>query len=71
MSEFIDNHFWAVLPYHAVAHLPNLQLSPAAVKEERERKPQLLCDHSWYPVTDTMLPQIAWLLGAGEGESCH
>ena len=56
MSEFIDNRFWAVLPYRAVAHLPNLQLSPAAVKEERERKPRLLCDHSWYPVNDTTLP---------------
>jgi hypothetical protein len=56
MAEFIDNRFWVVLPYRAVAHLPNLQLSPAAVKEERERKPRLLCDHSWYPVNDTTLP---------------
>jgi hypothetical protein len=44
MAEFIDNRFWVVLPYRAVAHLPNLQLSPAAVKEERERKPRLLCE---------------------------
>ena len=63
MSEFIDNRFWAVLPYRTVTHLPNLQLSPAAVKEECERKPRLLCDHSWYPVNYTMLPQIAWLPG--------
>ena len=56
MSEFIDSRFWCVLPYSAVRDLPNLQLSPAAVKEERERKPRLLCDHSWYPVNDTTLP---------------
>ena len=27
MAEFIESGFWAVLPYHAVRHLPNLQLS--------------------------------------------
>ena len=27
--------------------LVELMLWPAAVKEERERKPRLLCDHSW------------------------
>ncbi len=56
MSEFIDNRFWVVLPYALVRDMPQLQLSPAAVKEERERKPRLLCDHSWYPVNDDTLP---------------
>ena len=56
MAEFIENKFWTVLPYDEVKHLPNLQLSPAAVKDERDRKPRLLCDHSWYPVNDTTLP---------------
>jgi hypothetical protein len=48
MAEFIESCFWTVLPYRLVRDLPQLQLSPAAVKEERERKPQVLCDHSWY-----------------------
>ena len=39
MAEFIDNRFWAVLPYEQIKQLPDLQLSPVAVKEERERKP--------------------------------
>jgi len=56
MAEFIENKFWTVLPYDEVRHLPNLQLSPAAVKDERDRKPRLLCDHSWNPVNDTTLP---------------
>ena len=54
-AEFIERSFWAVLPYRLVRTLPNLQLSPAAVKDERDRKPRLLCDHSWYPVNDTTL----------------
>jgi hypothetical protein len=56
MSEFIENRFWAVLPYRLVRHLPQLQLSPVAVKEERQRKPCLLCDHSWNPVNETTVP---------------
>ena len=60
MAEFIDNKFWAVLPYSMVKHL-DLRFSPAAVKDERNRKPRLLCDHSWpWPwspsVNDTTLP---------------
>ena len=56
MSEFIDSRFWVVLPYSLVCDTPQLQLSPAAVKEERERRPRLLCDHSWYPVNETTCP---------------
>ena len=47
MAELIESKFWAVLPYDLIRHLEELMLSPAAVKEERERKPRLLCDHSW------------------------
>ena len=46
LSEFIENKFWMVLPYSLVRHL-ELMFSPAAVKDERDRKPRLLCDHSW------------------------
>ena len=46
LAEFVESKFWAVLPYPLVREL-ELMLSPAAVKEERERKPRLLCDHSW------------------------
>ena len=56
MAEFIENKFWTVLPYDRVKHLPALQLSPAAVKDERDRKPRLLCDHSWSPVNETTSP---------------
>ena len=46
MANFIDHKQWGVLPYDDVRHLP-LMFSPAAVKDERDRKPRLLCDHSW------------------------
>ena len=46
MAEFIESKHWMVLPYRLV-RLLELFLAPAAVKEERERKPRLLCDLSW------------------------
>ena len=46
-SEFIESKFWIVLPYDLVKDEPALQLSAAAVKEERDRKPRLISDHSW------------------------
>ena len=47
MATFMEDKFWMVLPYQLVCELVKLMLWPAAVKEERERKPRLLCDHSW------------------------
>lgn len=47
MAEFIDAKSWLVLPYEIVKDLEQIMFSPAAVKEERDRKPRLLCDHSW------------------------
>jgi hypothetical protein len=47
MAEFVESKFWVVLPYEIIRHLRELMMSPAAVKDERERKPRLLCDHSW------------------------
>ena len=46
-GQFTQNVLRMVLPYELVRELVELMLWPAAVKEERERKPRLLCDHSW------------------------
>jgi hypothetical protein len=56
MSEFIENKNWAVLPYDSIKHIAKLQLSPPAVKYERDWKLRLLCNHSWSPVNDTTAP---------------
>ena len=47
MAGFIEDRFFIVLPYDIIRHAEQLMLTPCAVKEERERKPRLLCDHSW------------------------
>ena len=50
MAEFIECGYWTVLPYRLVKDLPGLRISPLGVKEERERKPRLVCDHSFFEV---------------------
>ena len=47
MVGFIEDGFWTVLPYSIVRGYEELQIWPGAIKEERDRKPRLLCDHSW------------------------
>ena len=42
MADNIENKFWMVSPHEQVQDLPQLMLSPAAIKEERERRPRLL-----------------------------
>lgn len=55
MLEFADAGYWTILPYEAVRHLPNLRLSPAQIKEERERKPRFIADHTFYHINDHTL----------------
>ena len=59
MADFCERGFWVVLPYDMVKHLPNLKLSPAAVKPERDRRPRLLVDHTWWGVNDATEPYFA------------
>ena len=60
MAGFMDDRFWMVLPYELLKDHPELMIWPAAIKDERDRKPRLLCDHSWdwgWPsLNDTTLP---------------
>ena len=60
MAGFIGDRFLMVLPYELIRDLEELMLWPAAIKEERDRKPRLLCDHSWDwgwdSINDTTIP---------------
>jgi hypothetical protein len=50
MAEFVEKGFWTVLPYRSVQHLPNLRLSPLGVVPQRDRRPRLIVDLSFYQV---------------------
>ena len=66
LAEFIECGYWTVLPYRLVKDLLNLRLSPLGIKEERERKPRLVCDHSFFGInqnTITRTPPEAMQFG--------
>ena len=48
MADFVENGFYAVLPYSKVRHLKGLRLSPLGIKEERDRRARLVVDHTWF-----------------------
>ena len=56
MADFMEANFWTVLPYDQVRDLPDIRLSPAGIKEERERRPRVVIDHTWYGVNDNTEP---------------
>jgi hypothetical protein len=44
MAEFVESKFWVVLPYEIIRHLQELMMSPAAVKDKRERESLGYCE---------------------------
>jgi hypothetical protein len=56
MLEFAKDGFWTILPYDRVRGLKGLRLSPAQIKEERDRRPRFIADHKSWGVNDHTLP---------------
>ena len=59
MADFCERGFWAVLPFDSVKDLEELKLSPSAVKPERDRRPRLINDHTWFGVNDATEEYVA------------
>ncbi len=58
MADFAGKGFWAILPYDLVKDLPDLKCSPVAVKEERDRRPRVLVDHTWFAANQDTTPVL-------------
>jgi hypothetical protein len=59
MQSFYQANFWSsckkiwmLLPFDDVKNLPGLQLSPLGVIPQRERRPQIIIDYSYYGLND-------------------
>lgn len=66
MADFDDKSFWTVLPLEAVRHLPNLRLSPLGCVPQRDRRPRLINDLTFYGInnqTIRMAPSEAMQFG--------
>ena len=69
MADFIDAGFWVVLPLKQVRSLGrDFRLSPVAVKEEVNRRPWVIVDHTWFGVNGHTVvelpPQVMQFGGA-------
>jgi hypothetical protein len=61
--DFVKKNFWTVLPYRLLQdkykqkarHLRDLRLSPMGVIPQRERRPRLIVDYSFYDVNQETL----------------
>jgi hypothetical protein len=66
MAEFDDKSFWTVLPLHMAKQIPNLRLSPLGCVPQRDRRPRLINDLSFYDInqkTICMAPTDAMQFG--------
>ena len=52
MAEFHDKSFWVILPFDLVQHVPGLRISPLGSIPQRDRRPRLINDLSFYQVNE-------------------
>lgn len=71
MCEFIEDGFWSVLPYELVKDLPGLRLSPAQIKEERDRKPRFIADHTFWEINENTIRSTAPMDAMQFGGALH
>jgi hypothetical protein len=56
MADMVKQHYWTVVPYHHVQHLPNLRLSPMGDVPQRDRRPRPIVDYSFYNINRDTIP---------------
>jgi hypothetical protein len=66
--DMINKGQWMVLPAKDVLHLPGLRLSPPGVVPRQGRRPQWICDNSWWVLG--FLWQIRSFRGARTENRC-
>ena len=56
MADMIDQGYWVILPYSNVLHLPHLRLSPLGVVPQRDRRPRIIVDYTFWGINDDTVP---------------
>ena len=50
LADFCRQGYWTVLPFAAVQSWPSLRLSPLGVVPQRDRRPRLIVDYTFWGV---------------------
>ena len=56
MADMIEQGYWTILPYSTVSHLPHLRLSPLGIVPQRDRRPRIIVDYTFYGINEDTLP---------------
>ena len=56
MADMIEQGYWVILPYSNVLHLPHLRLSPLGVVPQRDRRPRIIVDYTFWGINDDTVP---------------
>ena len=49
-ADMVAKGFWVVLPVSDIIHLEDVRFSPLGVVPQRERRPRVICDYSFYDI---------------------
>ena len=52
MADMVDQGYWVVLPYSTVLNLSHLRLSPLGVVPQRDRRPRIIVDYTFWGIND-------------------
>ena len=52
MADMVDQGYWTVLPYSMVLNLSHLRLSPLGVVPQRDRRPRIIVDYTFWGIND-------------------
>ena len=56
MADMVDQGYWVILPYSTVLHLPHLRLSPLGVVPQRDRRPRIIVDYTFWGINNDTVP---------------
>ena len=56
MADMIDQGYWVMLPYSHVLNLPYLRLSPLGVVPQRDRRPRIIVDYTFWGINADTVP---------------
>ena len=56
MADMVEQGYWTVLPYSSVLNLSHLRLSPLGVVPQRDRRPRIIVDYTFWGINDETVP---------------
>ena len=56
MSDMIEQGYWTLLPYSNVLNLSHLRLSPLGIVPQRDRRPRIIVDYTFWGINEDTVP---------------